>query len=32
MTGFRFPNYMRITIAKMEAMEALIEGLSKIID
>jgi histidinol-phosphate aminotransferase len=32
MTGFRFPNYIRVTIARMEAMEALIDGLSKIKD
>ena len=31
MTGFRFPNYIRVTIAKMEAMEALAQGLAKIV-
>jgi histidinol-phosphate aminotransferase len=31
MTGFRFPNYIRITISHMEAMEAFIEALSAII-
>ncbi len=31
MTGFRFPNHIRITVAKMDAMEALIEGLGKIL-
>jgi len=31
MTGFRFPNYIRITIARHEAMEAFIEGLKKIL-
>jgi histidinol-phosphate aminotransferase len=27
MTGFRFPNYIRITISSLEAMEALVESL-----
>lgn len=31
MTGFRFPNYIRITIAQHEAMEAFIRGLEKIL-
>ena len=31
MTGFRFPNYIRITISGREAMEALVEALSVII-
>jgi histidinol-phosphate aminotransferase len=31
MTGFRFPNHIRITVAKMDAMEALIDGLEKIL-
>jgi len=31
MTGFRFPNYIRVTISRMEALEALIEALAKII-
>ncbi|MEN6391573.1 MAG: histidinol-phosphate transaminase [Syntrophomonas sp.] len=31
MTGFRFPNYIRITIARHEAMKAFIEGLKKIL-
>lgn len=32
MTGFRFPNYIRVTIQKMEAMEAFVDGLEKILD
>ncbi len=31
MTGFRFPNYIRVTISGMEAMEALVDALSKIL-
>lgn len=31
MTGFRFPNYIRITIARREAMEAFIKGLEHIL-
>jgi histidinol-phosphate aminotransferase len=31
MTGFRFPNYIRVTVSKPEAMEALVAGLKKII-
>ncbi len=31
MTGFRFPNYIRITIARHEAMEALVDGLKTIL-
>jgi len=31
MTGFRFPNWIRVTIHKMEAMEAFVESLSKIL-
>jgi len=31
MTGFRFPNYIRLTISNMEAMEAFIESLTKIV-
>jgi histidinol-phosphate aminotransferase len=31
MTGFRFPNYIRITISKMDAMEAFVESLAKIV-
>lgn len=31
MTGFRFPNYIRLTISEMEAMEAFVEALTKII-
>ena len=31
MTGFRFPNHIRITVSKMDAMEALIEALEKIL-
>jgi histidinol-phosphate aminotransferase len=31
MTGFRFPNYIRLTISSMEAMEAFIEALKKIV-
>jgi histidinol-phosphate aminotransferase len=31
MTGFRFPNFIRITISHMEAMEAFIEALSEIL-
>ena len=32
MTGFRFPNYIRITIAGMEALEALVEALEEILE
>ncbi len=31
MTGFRFPNWIRVTIHKMEAMEAFMESLQKIL-
>jgi histidinol-phosphate aminotransferase len=31
MTGFRFPNYIRVTIARMEAMEAFVESLAEIL-
>lgn len=31
MTGFRFPNYIRITISEMEAMEAFVEALSRVL-
>jgi histidinol-phosphate aminotransferase len=31
MTGFRFPNYIRVTISKMEAMEALVRALREIL-
>ncbi|MBI4963565.1 MAG: histidinol-phosphate transaminase [Desulfomonile tiedjei] len=31
MTGFRFPNYIRVTIARMEAMEAFVEALAKVV-
>lgn len=31
MTGFRFPNYIRLTIAKMEAMKVFVESLAKIL-
>ncbi len=31
MTGFRFPNYIRLTISKMDAMEAFVEALAKIV-
>ena len=31
MTGFRFPNYIRITISDREALEALVEGLEDIL-
>ena len=31
MTGFRFPNHIRITVSKMDAMEALVEALEKIL-
>lgn len=31
MTGFRFPNYLRVTISTMKAMEALVESIRKII-
>jgi histidinol-phosphate aminotransferase len=31
MTGFRFPNYIRVTIAKMDAMHAFIDALDEII-
>jgi histidinol-phosphate aminotransferase len=30
MTGFRFPNYIRVTISSMEAMEAFIRALANI--
>jgi histidinol-phosphate aminotransferase len=32
MTGFRFPNYIRVTIARMEAMEAFVRALQGILD
>ena len=31
MTGFRFPNYIRLTISKMEAMDAFVEALTNIL-
>jgi len=31
MTGFRFPNWIRVTIHKMEAMETFVESLSRIL-
>ncbi len=31
MTGFRFPNYIRVTISGMEAMEAFIKALTNIL-
>jgi len=31
MTGFRFPNYIRVTLSKMEMMEAFIKALSEIL-
>jgi histidinol-phosphate aminotransferase len=31
MTGFRFPNHIRITLAKMEAMQAFVTALKKIL-
>jgi len=31
MTGFRFPNWIRVTISQMEAMEAFVEALSSIL-
>jgi histidinol-phosphate aminotransferase len=31
MTGFRFPNYIRLTISKTEAMEAFVTSLAAII-
>ena len=31
MTGFRFPNHIRVTIASMEAMEAFVQALAKIV-
>lgn len=31
MTGFRFPNYIRITLSRMEALEALVEALQKVL-
>lgn len=31
MTGFRFPNFIRVTVAKMEALEAFVEALSGIL-
>jgi histidinol-phosphate aminotransferase len=32
MTGFRFPNYIRITISGLEALEALVEALEEILE
>ena len=32
MTGFRFPNWIRVTINKLEVMEAFIEALSKVLN
>jgi histidinol-phosphate aminotransferase len=32
MTGFRFPNYIRITISQKEPMEAFLEALAAIIE
>jgi len=29
MTGFRYPNHIRITLSKMEAMEAFVTALKK---
>jgi histidinol-phosphate aminotransferase len=31
MTGFRYPNHIRVTLAKMEAMEAFVAALKKIL-
>lgn len=31
MTGFRFPNHIRVTVAGMEAMEAFVDALTKVI-
>jgi histidinol-phosphate aminotransferase len=31
MTGFRFPNYIRVTITHREALEALVEALAKVL-
>ena len=31
MTGFRFPNYIRISINRHETMEALVRGLEEIL-
>jgi histidinol-phosphate aminotransferase len=31
MTGFRFPNFIRVTISHMEAMEAFVEALAKVL-
>ncbi len=31
MTGFRFPNYIRVTISTMDAMEAVVQGLENIL-
>jgi histidinol-phosphate aminotransferase len=31
MTGFRFPNWIRVTISHQEAMEAFVEALSEIL-
>jgi histidinol-phosphate aminotransferase len=31
MTGFRFPNFIRLTIAGMEALEAFVEALGKVV-
>jgi histidinol-phosphate aminotransferase len=32
MTGFRFPNHIRVTISTMDAMEAFITGLERVLD
>jgi histidinol-phosphate/aromatic aminotransferase/cobyric acid decarboxylase-like protein len=31
MTGFRFPNYIRVTISTLDVMEAFIEALAKVL-
>ncbi|RPI21412.1 MAG: histidinol-phosphate transaminase [Acidobacteria bacterium] len=31
MTGFRFPNWIRVTVGQRDAMEALVEGLRKVL-
>ena len=32
MTGFRFPNFVRVTISRMEAMKAFVDGLTTILE
>jgi histidinol-phosphate aminotransferase len=32
MTGFRFPNHIRVTVATMDAMQAFVQGLKKVLE